>query len=92
MRRLISPEVAEPRVNERARYHLIFLDRVMDGDVFAGLGRTQYLSLADNEVSSIPRHVLSHLPLLRTLDLSRNRISRIDSDDFKVSVRIDFRL
>lgn len=56
---------------------------VLDGDVFAGLGRTQYLSLADNEVPSIPRHILSHLSLLRTLDLSRNRISRIDSDDFK---------
>ncbi|XP_071565037.1 podocan-like protein 1 isoform X1 [Temnothorax nylanderi] len=56
---------------------------VVDGDVFAGLGRTQYLSLADNEVPSIPRHILSHLSLLRTLDLSRNRISRIDLDDFK---------
>ncbi|XP_076625892.1 leucine-rich repeat-containing larval translucida [Colletes latitarsis] len=55
----------------------------VDGDVFTGLGRTQYLSLADNEVPSIPRHILSHLSLLRTLDLSRNRISRIDSDDFK---------
>lgn len=55
----------------------------VDGDVFAGLGRTQYLSLADNEVPSIPRHILSHLALLRTLDLSRNRINRIDSDDFK---------
>lgn len=58
--------------------------RVLDGDVFAGLSRTQYLSLADNEVPAIPRHILSHLSLLRTLDLSRNRISRIDSDDFKV--------
>ncbi|XP_015112223.1 insulin-like growth factor-binding protein complex acid labile subunit [Diachasma alloeum] len=55
----------------------------VDGEVFAGLSRTQYLSLADNEVLSIPRHILSHLSLLRTLDLSRNRISRIDSDDFK---------
>ena len=61
--------------------------RFVDGDVFAGLGRTQYLSLADNEVPSIPRHILSHLSLLRTLDLSRNRISRIDSDDFKVCTR-----
>lgn len=63
----------------------IAICRVVDGDVFAGLGRTQYLSLADNEVPSIPRHILSHLSLLRTLDLSRNRISRIDLDDFKVS-------
>ncbi|XP_043278721.1 insulin-like growth factor-binding protein complex acid labile subunit [Venturia canescens] len=55
----------------------------VDGEVFAGLGRTQFLSLADNEVPSVPRHILSHLSLLRTLDLSRNRISRIDSDDFK---------
>ncbi|KAL2725737.1 insulin-like growth factor-binding protein complex acid labile subunit [Vespula maculifrons] len=56
---------------------------VVDGDVFAGLGRTQYLSLADNDVPAIPRHILSHLSLLRTLDLSRNHISRIDLDDFK---------
>ncbi|XP_014483968.1 PREDICTED: leucine-rich repeats and immunoglobulin-like domains protein 1 isoform X2 [Dinoponera quadriceps] len=56
---------------------------LVDGDVFAGMDRTQYLSLADNEVPSIPRHILSHMSLLRTLDLSRNRISRIDSDDFK---------
>ncbi|KAL6258650.1 hypothetical protein P5V15_010603 [Pogonomyrmex californicus] len=55
----------------------------MDGDIFAGLGRTQYLSLADNEIPSIPRHILSHLSLLRTLDLNRNQISRIDLDDFK---------
>ncbi|XP_076767001.1 leucine-rich repeat-containing larval translucida [Xylocopa sonorina] len=55
----------------------------VDGEVFAGLGRTQYLSLADNELPIIPRHILTHLSLLRTLDLSRNRISRIDSDDFK---------
>lgn len=61
--------------------------RFVDGEVFAGLGRTQYLSLADNEVPSIPRHILSHLSLLRTLDLSRNRINRIDSDDFKVCMR-----
>lgn len=71
----------------------IAICRVVDGDVFAGLGRMQYLSLADNEVPSIPRHVLSHLSLLRTLDLSRNRISRIDSDDFKVrniKLKIEF--
>ncbi|CAB0029739.1 unnamed protein product [Trichogramma brassicae] len=57
---------------------------VLNGEIFAGLGRTQYLSLADNEVPSIPRPILSHLSLLRTLDLSRNRISRIEADDFKL--------
>ncbi|XP_066598981.1 insulin-like growth factor-binding protein complex acid labile subunit [Prorops nasuta] len=55
----------------------------VDGEVFAGLGRTQYLSLADNEMPTIPRYILAHLSLLRTLDLSRNRISRLDSDGFK---------
>lgn len=60
--------------------------RLVDGDVFAGMDRTLYLSLADNEVPSVPRHILSHMSLLRTLDLSRNRISRIDSDDFKVRI------
>lgn len=73
-------------VNPWMRY--ISICRVVDGDVFAGLGRTQYLSLADNEIPAIPRHILSHLSLLRTLDLNRNRISRIDSDDFKVKCSV----
>ncbi|XP_034942707.1 chondroadherin-like protein [Chelonus insularis] len=55
----------------------------VDGEVFAGLGRTLYLNLADNEIPLIPRHILSHLPLVRTLELSRNRITRIDVNDFK---------
>ncbi|XP_057329045.1 chondroadherin-like protein [Microplitis mediator] len=55
----------------------------VDGEVFAGLSRTMYLNLADNEIPSIPRHILSHLPLLITLELSRNRITRIDVNDFK---------
>ncbi|KAK0177965.1 hypothetical protein PV328_001958 [Microctonus aethiopoides] len=56
---------------------------VVDGEVFAGLSRTLYLSLADNEIPSVPRYILSHLSLLRTLDLSRNRITRIEANDFK---------
>ncbi|XP_014209108.1 insulin-like growth factor-binding protein complex acid labile subunit [Copidosoma floridanum] len=52
-------------------------------DVFAGMSRTQYLSLADNEVPEIPKEILMHLNLLRTLDLSRNHVSRIGADDFK---------
>ncbi|XP_043474772.1 insulin-like growth factor-binding protein complex acid labile subunit [Leptopilina heterotoma] len=64
----------------------------VNGDVFAGLSRTQYMSLADNEVPSVPRKILSHLPLLRTLDLSRNRISRIEADDFKYNPVLQFLL
>ncbi|XP_014223414.1 chondroadherin-like protein isoform X2 [Trichogramma pretiosum] len=63
---------------------------VLNGEIFAGLGRTQYLSLADNEVPSIPRPILSHLSLLRTLDLSRNRISRIEADDFKYNPTLQY--
>lgn len=62
----------------------LWFSRNVNADVFAGLSRTQYMSLADNEVPSVPRKILSHLSLLRTLDLSRNRISRIEADDFKV--------
>ncbi|KAK0181324.1 hypothetical protein PV327_003617, partial [Microctonus hyperodae] len=62
----------------QAQYH-----NVVDGEVFAGLSRTLYLSLADNEIPSVPRYILSHLSLLRTLDLSRNRITRIEANDFK---------
>ncbi|EGI63062.1 Leucine-rich repeats and immunoglobulin-like domains protein 3 [Acromyrmex echinatior] len=47
---------------------------VVDGDVFAGLGRTQYLSLADNEVPSIPRH---HNPTLQHLAMAGNAISEM---------------
>ncbi|OXU20561.1 hypothetical protein TSAR_011477 [Trichomalopsis sarcophagae] len=65
---------------------------VLDEEIFAGLGRTQYLSLADNEVPAIPRNILSHLSLLRTLDLSRNRISRIDADDFKYNPTLQYLL
>nr|XP_012232775.1 PREDICTED: leucine-rich repeats and immunoglobulin-like domains protein 1 [Linepithema humile] len=75
-----DPLRATQRTSCRSSFIIL---RVVDGDVFAGLGRTQYLSLADNEMPAIPKHILSHLSLLRTLDLSRNRISRIDSDDFK---------
>lgn len=73
--------------NDRERQMTIC--RLVDGDVFAGMERTLYLSLADNEVPSIPRHILSHMSLLMTLDLSRNRISRIDSDDFRVRIGSD---
>ncbi|XP_058794389.1 insulin-like growth factor-binding protein complex acid labile subunit isoform X2 [Phymastichus coffea] len=65
---------------------------LLDAEVFAGLGRTQYLSLADNEVPTIPRQMLSHLSLLRTLDLSRNRISRIEPDDFKYNPTLQYLL
>ncbi|KAJ8672595.1 hypothetical protein QAD02_003854, partial [Eretmocerus hayati] len=63
---------------------------ILDEDVFVGLGRTQYLSLADNEVPAVPRRVLSHLSLLRTLDLSRNHINRIDADDFKYNPTLQY--
>lgn len=81
-RELRAPSKSRERYDERCDV----ICRLVDGDVFAGMDRTQYLSLADNEVPSIPRHILSHMSLLRTLDLSRNRISRIDSDDFKVRI------
>lgn len=61
----------------------------LDGDAFAGLGRTMYLSLADNEVPAIPKHVLLHLPLLRTFDIGRNRIMRVEADDFKYNPGIN---
>ncbi|XP_048510851.1 insulin-like growth factor-binding protein complex acid labile subunit isoform X2 [Athalia rosae] len=64
--------------------------RVLDGEAFAGLGRTMYFSLADNEVPAIPKHVLLHLPLLRTFDIGRNRIMRVEADDFKYNPGIQY--
>lgn len=72
------------RIKKKKNWILVFLRRSLDGDAFAGLGRTTYLSLADNEVSAIPKHVLLHLPLLRTFDIGRNRVMRVEADDFKV--------
>ncbi|CAF4753293.1 unnamed protein product [Pieris macdunnoughi] len=51
--------------------------------VFTKLELLDYLSLADNSLAEMPRHVLRHLPHVRTLDLCRNNITQLAENDFK---------
>ncbi|PNF40024.1 hypothetical protein B7P43_G12937 [Cryptotermes secundus] len=51
--------------------------------VFAGLGRTEYLSLADNSLPDVPHHILRQMPVLKTLDISRCRLQAISDMDFQ---------
>lgn len=47
------------------------------------LGRTEYLSLSDNDFDEVPRDIFSHMPNVGTLDIARGRIRKINKDDFK---------
>ncbi|KDR18629.1 Podocan-like protein 1 [Zootermopsis nevadensis] len=51
--------------------------------VFAGLGRTEYLSLADNSLPEVPNHILQQMPVLKTLDIGRSRLQAITDKDFQ---------
>ncbi|CAH0716083.1 unnamed protein product, partial [Brenthis ino] len=51
--------------------------------VFAKLDLVDYFSLADNSLTEMPRHVLRHLPHIKTLDLCRNKITKLSEEDFK---------
>uniref|UniRef100_A0A1B6FHS4 LRRCT domain-containing protein n=1 Tax=Cuerna arida TaxID=1464854 RepID=A0A1B6FHS4_9HEMI len=51
--------------------------------VFLGLGRTEYLSLADNRMTTVPHHVLRLMPILKTLDMGRCKIETLSSGDFQ---------
>lgn len=52
-------------------------------EAFAGLGRTEYLSLADNPLVMVPRAALRHMPRLRTLDLGRATVTALDATDLQ---------
>lgn len=41
------------------------------------------MSLADNNLDEIPRHILSHMPKVVTVDLAHGRIRKIHADDFR---------
>ncbi|XP_063235171.1 protein artichoke [Bacillus rossius redtenbacheri] len=56
---------------------------VLEESVFAGLGRLQFLSLADNQLGAVPRHVLRQTPHVKTLDLSRSQLQRVAAEDFQ---------
>lgn len=50
---------------------------------FRGLSNVTYLGIGDNELEEIPKHVLSHMPLLQTLDIGRGNIRAVQQDDFR---------
>lgn len=53
--------------------------------VFLGLGRTEYLSLADNSMTTVPHHILRLMPIIKTLDMGRCKVTSLTSGDFKVT-------
>lgn len=43
----------------------------------------EYLSLSENNLEEIPRHILNHMPRIGTLDSARGKIKKIYTDDFR---------
>lgn len=43
----------------------------------------EYLSLSENNLEEIPRHILNHMPRIGTLDSARGKIKKISTDDFR---------
>nr|CAD7598643.1 unnamed protein product [Timema genevievae] len=60
---------------------------VLNESVFVGMGRIQYLSLADNSLTRIPRHILSQMPHIKTLDLGRGQLQTISETDFQAKIQ-----
>ncbi|XP_039763626.1 leucine-rich repeat and death domain-containing protein 1 [Pararge aegeria] len=51
--------------------------------VFTKLDLLDYFSLADNSFTEMPRHVLRHMPHVKTLDFCRNKITKLTEEDFQ---------
>ncbi|XP_036336811.1 toll-like receptor 7 [Rhagoletis pomonella] len=50
---------------------------------FRGLSNVEYLSVGDNELEEIPKHMLNHMPIVKTFDMGRCRIRSVLQDDLK---------
>uniref|UniRef100_A0A6P4G0I8 TLR4 interactor with leucine rich repeats n=1 Tax=Drosophila rhopaloa TaxID=1041015 RepID=A0A6P4G0I8_DRORH len=50
---------------------------------FRGLSNVTYLSISDNELDEIPKHALSHMPSLLTLDIGRCNIRAVQQEDLR---------
>ncbi|XP_054733180.1 leucine-rich repeat protein SHOC-2 [Anastrepha obliqua] len=50
---------------------------------FRGLSNVEYLSVGDNELEEIPKHMLNHMPVVKTFDMGRCRIRSVLQDDLK---------
>ena len=56
----------------------------VDDEALAGLSRSQFLSLADNELKSLNKNTFRGLPNLRTLDLSGNQNCQFNRTAFSL--------
>ncbi|XP_016956021.1 leucine-rich repeat-containing G-protein coupled receptor 6 [Drosophila biarmipes] len=50
---------------------------------FRGLSNVTFLSIGDNELDEIPKHALSHMPNLLTLDIGRCNLRAVQQEDFR---------
>ncbi|XP_043646766.1 insulin-like growth factor-binding protein complex acid labile subunit [Drosophila teissieri] len=55
---------------------------------FRGLSNVTYLSIGDNDLDEIPKHALSHMPSLLTLDIGRCKIRSVQQEDFRGIQRV----
>lgn len=62
-------------------FHLLY--RTLPESSFRNLTHMEYLSLSENNLEEIPRHILNHMPRIGTLDFARGRIKKIHTDDFR---------
>ncbi|KAJ8950482.1 hypothetical protein NQ314_007869 [Rhamnusium bicolor] len=69
-------------------------NREIDPSVFRdGMGRLAHLILADNQLSAIPYQALQPLRILKTLDLSYNRINKMaPATEPGVNINLNFQL
>lgn len=65
---------------------LILLYSELKENVFTKLDLVDFYSLADNALTDMPRHVLRHLPHVKTLDIARNKIAKLTLEDFQVTI------
>nr|CAD7260996.1 unnamed protein product [Timema shepardi] len=67
---------------------VVFINNcALNESVFVGMGRIQYLSLADNSLTRIPRHILSQMPHIKTLDIGRGQLQTISETDFQANLK-----
>lgn len=57
---------------------------VLNESAFSKLDLVDYFSVADNALMQMPRHVIRHMPHVKTLDLRRNKMTKLTEDDFRV--------
>lgn len=57
---------------------------------FRNLSNLGYLSLANNNLKEIPRHILAHMPKILTIDLGCGNIETVRTDDFQHLLDVNY--